>query len=107
VIADETATELGPVAARPEPRTVVIAGAGRFDGWRARVSLDWPAELLEELTSGDVPRMMAAADQVILEHNFPDSTGAHATDLRKVDPVRGVFAVLKQLDVALRSVDPA
>lgn len=106
MIAD-TDTELGPVAPRPEPRMVTVGIAeGRFAGWRARVVVDWPAALLEDLTSGDMKRIMAAAERIIVAHNFPDSTGAHAASLAEVDPIRGVMAVLREVDAAIRSVDP-
>lgn len=103
----ETETELGPVAPRPEPRTVIVGVAeGRFAGWKARVLLDWPAELLEEFTSGDMARIMAGAERIIVEHNFPTTDGTHAPSLAKVDPVQGLLAVLKLVTAAVQSADP-
>lgn len=93
--------ELGEVAPRPEPRTVVIGfDEGRFAGWRARVVVEWPASLIEEFESKDAGRILAAADALIVAHNFPDAKGAHAKRLADVDPFQGVAAVI---GLAMRS----
>lgn len=94
-------------AHRPKPRTVEVAvESGDFEGWRATVRVDFPAKVLEDMQSGNVERIMRAAELVILEHNFPDSEGFVATRLTDVDPFGGIVAVLNLGMGAIKSLPP-
>lgn len=74
------------VAKRPPARTIDVElnGGGAFDGWWLRARADFPAALLAELQSGDIARVMAVLDVVIVDHNMPDEQGELAGELGQV-----------------------
>lgn len=55
-------------------RTVhVLVEEGEYAGWEFTAYADFKARLLHDLQSGDVGRMFAAFDKIVVEHNFPDA----------------------------------
>lgn len=94
-------------ASRPTPRTVEVAvESGDFQGWRATVRVDFPASVLGDMQSGNVEKIMRAAELVIVEHNMPDSEGYIATRLADVDPFGGIVAVLNLAMGAIKALPP-
>ena len=86
-------------AKRPAPRTVHFAlnGTSDYTGWEATAKVDFPAAVLFDLESGELPRIIKAMDRIVTDHNMPDDQGKVATTMAEVDPVEGMMAVLNGL----------
>lgn len=81
-------------AKRPAARTVTVTiMSGDFEGWEATARADFPARLLTDLSSGDMGRIIAALDEIITEHNFPDAADELAETMADVDPYSGLIRV--------------
>lgn len=94
-------------AKRPAPRTVdVTIDAGDFEGWSATCRVDFSAHVLVDLQSGDVARMLAALDAIIVDHNLPNGDGELAASMADVDPWAGLLAIVDELGEALRRLPP-
>jgi len=72
------------VAKRPAPRIADIELAG-YPGWAATVRVDFPARIAIDAQSGDVPRVVAALEAIVVSHNFPNEAGEPAESLADVD----------------------
>lgn len=96
------------VARRPEPRTidVELPDSSGFPGWWARVRVDFPARLVGDLNSGDLDRMIAGLEVIVLDHNMPDEHGDRAARLGDVDPYTGLVAVLGAAMDAIGKLPP-
>jgi hypothetical protein len=79
-------------ASRPAVRTVDIAiDKGDFAGWEATARADFPARLLADLQSGQIERIIAVLDAIIVDHNFPNSQDELAERMGDVDPYAGLM----------------
>lgn len=87
-----------PVAAAPpaEP-PVELALASPFDGWTFTARTDFSVRVLAELQSRDIARIIAALDQVILSHNFPNADGKLAAQLEDVSPWKALTKIVEAL----------
>lgn len=94
-------------AKRPTTRTVEVGiSSGDFEGWQATFRVDFPAKLLEDFESQSALRVMAALQQIVIEHNFPDSEGEVAASLMEVDPYTGLVAIADAYLEAIRALPP-
>lgn len=85
-------------ARRPAPRVVTVTiEAGDFAGWSATARADFPARLLADMQSGDIGRLLAVLDAIIVEHNFPNSEDGIAATMNDVDPYGGLVEVAGEL----------
>lgn len=85
-------------AKRPDARTVsVTIEKGDFAGWGATARADFPAGLLADLVSNDIARIMRVLDQIITDHNFPNSEDEIAEMMADVDPYAGLLEVAGEL----------
>jgi hypothetical protein len=71
----------------------VAVEEGEFAGWEATARADFPARLLADLQSGKVDRLITALDEIITDHNFPDSEDRIAATMSEVDPYPGLLEV--------------
>ena len=78
-------------ASRPPLRSFTVNGTESFAGWEAEARADFPASVLANLQSGDISRIMAALDGIIISHNFPDSADKVAATMADVDPYDGAI----------------
>jgi hypothetical protein len=89
-------------ARKPAPRTVTVTiEQGDFEGWSATARADFPARLIVDLNSGDLTKIFAVLEQIIVEHNMPDEQGGIAEHLDDVDPYTGLLAVSAAIGDAL------
>ena len=72
------------VGTLPEPRKVSIALQGVFAGWTATARADFPAGWLADLQSGEIGKIVAVLDRIVLEHNFPGDDGQLAPSFADV-----------------------
>lgn len=94
-------------AKRPPVRTVVVGiPEGDFAGWQATMRVDFPARLLEDLESKNAMRFLGAMDQLVVEHNFPNSKDELAVGMIDVDPYTGVVAICEAYLDALKALPP-
>jgi hypothetical protein len=94
VTADKIVELPRSAAARPEVRTVTLSLPEPYAGWTFTARTDYPARVLEDLTSDNIFQVARALNLIVLEHNFPDINGNVAGDLMDVDPVGGIIAAL-------------
>jgi hypothetical protein len=81
-------------AKRPAARTVTATiEAGEFAGWSATAKADFPARVLSDLQSGNVDRLVAALDAIIIDHNMPDTNDEIAASMGDVEPYEGVMLI--------------
>jgi len=87
------------IAKRPAPRTVhiVLDDESGYPGWEATARASFPARILFDLDSGDLPRIFAALDGIIVSHNLPDSNDQLAASMADVDPKEGALAIASGL----------
>lgn len=78
-------------APRPETRTIDVALGGAYQGWEVTAKADFRAGLLVDLQSGSVERVIAAMDEIVIDHNFPNSAGEIAANMAQVDPYGGLI----------------
>lgn len=78
-------------APKPKPRTIDVELAGEYAGWRATARADFPARVLVDLQSGNIERVMAALDGILVDHNMPDADGNVAASCADVDPYGGLM----------------
>lgn len=82
------------VARKPAPRTAeATVSEGPYAGWYVKVRADFPAKLLAELQSGNIDRITAALDSIVVEHNLPGTDGTLAKSMADVDPYDGLFTL--------------
>ena len=82
-------------AGTPVPaRTVSANGEGPYADWHVTLRSDFSARMLVELQSGDVLRVMAAVDPLVVEHNFPDGAGALASSILDAVPWDAALTVV-------------
>lgn len=94
-------------ASRPAPRTIEVRLIeGPYVGWQATVRVDFPAKVLEDMESGNASRVIAAAERIIVVHNFPDAEGFEAERLIDVDPFTGIVAVLSKALEGISALPP-
>lgn len=94
------------VAPRPEPRTVSVRGE---DGtpwarWEVTAKADFPARVLFDLQSTDLPTFYAALDRIVLTHNLPDENGELAGSMADVDPRQGAQHMASQVFDAISAL---
>lgn len=82
---------MSTVAPRPASRTVTVALTGEFAGWELTARADFPAAFLADLQSGQMDRIIAVLDTIVVEHNFPTTDGTLAASMGKVDPFDGLL----------------
>lgn len=78
-------------AKRPEARTVTVRGEGTWDGWEVTARADFPARVLFDLQSNDLPTVFAALDSIVIAHNLPDERDELAQTMADVDPRGGAL----------------
>jgi hypothetical protein len=94
-------------AKRPAARTVsVTIEDGDFAGWSATARADFPAGLVLDLNSGDIERILAVLETIIVEHNMPNDRDELAERLADVDPYAGLLAVANAIGDALIALPP-
>ena len=94
-------------ARRPAPRTVTATiEGGDFDGWEATARADFPARLIVELASGDIDRVLAVLETIIVDHNMPNDRDEIAEHLADVDPYSGLIEVANAIGAKLGSLPP-
>lgn len=85
-------------AKRPDPRTVTVKiTKGDYVDWEATARADFPARLLTDLMSGDVSRLMHVLDEIVIEHNFPNSQDELAETMADVDPYGGLLEMASEI----------
>ena len=85
-------------AKRPAPRTVnVVIKEGEFAGWEATAKADFPARLLVDLQSGEISKILAVLDAIIIDHNFPDVNDEIATAMADVDPYPALLTIAGEI----------
>lgn len=104
---------LKPKAApRPAPRTVTVEGKGEWAGWHLTARADFPAQIMFDLeladtsSVGDLVRVFATFDRLILDHNMPDMDGNVAAHLAEVDPKEGAVYMLGEALTAIGRLPP-
>lgn len=101
-----TARAARAVARRPPARFVEVTLEGGLDGWWARARADFPAALLIELGSGDIERIVAVLEVIIVEHNLPGADGRRAEKLADVAPWDGLIEIGKRVLTELGRLPP-
>lgn len=84
----------GDLTPRRDRTLTVRIPDGPFAGWEATIRIHFPARELAALQSGQVDRMIAAFDRIIVDHNLTDDDGRPASSVADVD-YAGMFALLK------------
>lgn len=92
----------GPTPRRDRTVDVRIPD-GPFAGWEATVRIHFPARELAALQSGDLSRMIAAFDRIVVRHNLVDDDGQPARSVGDVD-YAGLFVLLKAAMDAIGSL---
>ena len=93
-------------AARPAARTVTVRLPSPYEGWEATLRADFPLRVLEDLASGEIPKLTAALDRIVITHNFPDSADQVAASMMDVDPSDGVVALANAFHDELGRLPP-
>lgn len=89
-------------AKAPAPRTVTVSiKDGEFEGWEATAKADFSARLLVDLQSGDMAKLVAVMDKIVIDHNMPDADGNVAGSLIDVVPFLGVVEIGSEIFDAL------
>lgn len=80
-------------------RTVTVEGDGDTSTWTLTIRTGFSARMLEDLGSGDLFRILRAADQLVVDHNMPNVEGEVAPSLMDVYPAQAAQAmVMRALD---------
>lgn len=95
-------------ARKPKPRTVqVTVPDGDFAGWSCTAKADFPSRILSDLQSGNLDRIMAALDAIVVDHNFPSEAGdTVAKTMADVDPYTGLMKVAGDVFAAIQALPP-
>lgn len=90
-------------ARKPTPRTVTVTvpDGEAFAGWEATAHADFRAGWLIELQSGDVGRILAVLDRIVIDHNMPGTDGELAATMADVDPYDGLMDIAQRITEAI------
>jgi hypothetical protein len=80
-------------AARPTSREVHVKLTGAYDGWEVTARADFAARLLADLQSGELTRIWSVLDEIVTDHNLPNSKDELAETMADVDPYDGLLEV--------------
>lgn len=82
-------------AKRPEARLVTARAPedGPFAGWEATARGDFRAELLADLQSGQIERIIRVLDAIVVDHNMPNDRDELAATIGDVDPYDGLLVI--------------